>query len=193
MKKKILLIIMMFMFITNVKALTFNVDVTNIENEGNGTLGEITNIDVSNKEVTAYFQDIGDEVNFSITVTNTGDRAGTLRSITFENENQNMEYTSNLPEGGLAINGNDTNKVIINAKVKQGATILQNTFKYANNEQLKYCIPTSKNGKQMMVRFICERKNNLSQFEKLHVYISETSNTTLLRGNYYVDKYSWKN
>ena len=122
MKKKILLILLMFMFITNVKALTFNVDVTNIEDEGNGTLGEITDINVSNKEVTALFQDIGDEINFSITVTNSGNRAGTLRSIDFENENPNIEYTSNLPEGGLAINGNDTNKVIINAKVKQGAT-----------------------------------------------------------------------
>ena len=121
MKKKILLIIMMFMFITNVNALTFNIDVTNIEDEGNGTLGEITNIDVSNKEVDALFQDIGDEVNFSITITNSGDRAGTLREITFEPANQNMEYTSNLPDGGLAINGNDTNKVIVKAKVKPGA------------------------------------------------------------------------
>jgi hypothetical protein len=121
MKKKILLFILMFAFMTNVSALTFNVDVTNIEDEGNGTLGEITNIDVSNKEVDALFQDIGDEVNFSITITNSGDRAGTLREITFEPANQNMEYTSNLPDGGLAINGNDTNKVIVKAKVKPGA------------------------------------------------------------------------
>jgi hypothetical protein len=122
MKKKILLIIMMFMFITNVNALTFNIDVTNIENEGNnGTIGEITNIDVTNKEVDALFQDIGDEVNFSITVTNSGDRAGTLRSIDFESENDKIEYSSNLPDGGLAINGNDTNKVIVKAKVKPGA------------------------------------------------------------------------
>ena len=122
MKKKILLIIMIFTFITNVKALTFNVDVTNIENEGNnGTIGSITNIDVANKTVDAYFQDIGDEVSFSITVTNTGDRAGTLRSIDFESGNDKIEYTSNLPENGLAINGNDTNKVIVTAKVKTGA------------------------------------------------------------------------
>ena len=39
MKKKILLFILMFAFMTNVSALTFNVDVTNIEDEGNGTLG----------------------------------------------------------------------------------------------------------------------------------------------------------
>ena len=77
MKKKILLIIGMFMFITNVNALTFNVDVTNIEDAGNnGTIGAITNIDVPNKTVDAYFQDIGDEVSFSVTVTNTGNRAG---------------------------------------------------------------------------------------------------------------------
>ena len=122
MKKKILLIMMMFMFITNVNALTFNVNVTNIEDEGNnGTIGSITNIDVANKEVSAYFQDIGDEVSFSITVTNTGDRAGTLRSIDFESGNDKINYSSNLPENGLAINGNDTNKVIVTAKVKEGA------------------------------------------------------------------------
>ena len=122
MKKKILLIIMMFMLITNVNALTFNVDVTNIEDEGNnGTIGSITNIDVANKTIDAYFQDIGDEVSFSITVTNTGDRAGTLRNIEFESGNDKIEYTSNLPENGLAINGNDTNKVIVTAKVKEGA------------------------------------------------------------------------
>ena len=122
MKKKILLIIMMFMFISNVNALTFNVNVTNIEDEGNnGTIGSITNIDIPNKTLNAYFQDIGDEVSFSITVTNTGDRAGTLRNITFESGNDKIEYTSNLPENGLAINGNDTNKVIVTAKVKEGA------------------------------------------------------------------------
>jgi hypothetical protein len=120
--KKILLFLGMFLFIFNVKALTFNVDVTNIEEEGTGTLGTITSIDAPNKSLDVLFEDIGAEVNFSITVTNSGDRAGTLRSIDFENENPNIEYTSNLPEGGLAINGNDTNKVIINAKVKEGAT-----------------------------------------------------------------------
>ena len=122
MKKKILLFICMFLFIFNVKALTFNVDITNIEDEGNnGTIGSITNIDIPNKTVDAYFQNIGDEVSFSITIKNTGDRAGTLRNITFESENDKVEYSSNLPENGLAINGNDINKVIVTAKVKEGA------------------------------------------------------------------------
>jgi len=122
MKKKILLIILMFMFITNVSALTFNVDVTNIENEGNnGTMGSITRIDIPNKTLDAEFTDIGDEMSFSITITNSGDRAGTLRSIDITSTNDKIEYTTNLPENGLAINGNDTNKVILTAKVKEGA------------------------------------------------------------------------
>ena len=122
MKKKILLIILMFMFMTNVNALSFDVDITNIEDAGNnGTIGSITKIDQEKKEIDAFFQDIGDEVSFTITVTNTGDRAGTLRSIDFGNTNDKIEYTSNLPDGGLAINGNDTNEVTITAKVKQGA------------------------------------------------------------------------
>ena len=121
MKKKILLILLMFMFMTNVSALTFNVDVTNIEEEGTGTLGTITSIDAPNKSLDVLFEDIGAEVDFSITITNSGDRAGTLREITFEAGNDKIEYTSNLPDGGLAINGNDTNKVIIKAKVKEGA------------------------------------------------------------------------
>ncbi len=120
--KKILLFLGMFLFVFNVKALTFNVDITNIEDEGNnGTIGSITDIDVANKTIDAYFQDIGDEVSFSITVTNTGDRAGTLRSIGITSTNDKMEYTTSLPEGGLAINGNDTNGVLITAKVKAGA------------------------------------------------------------------------
>ena len=122
MKKKIILIICTFLFITNVKALTFNVDITNIEDEGNnGTIGSIEKIDLENKELDVLFQDIGDEVSFSITVSNSGDRAGTLRNITFESGNDKIEYTTNLPENGLAINGNDTNKVIVTAKVKEGA------------------------------------------------------------------------
>ena len=122
MKKKMLLIIMMFMFITNVNALTFNVNVTNIEEEGNnGTIGSIEKIDLENKELDVLFQDIGDEVSFSITVTNTGDRAGTLRNIDITPGNDKIEYTTSLPENGLAINGNDTNKVIVTAKVKEGA------------------------------------------------------------------------
>ena len=122
MKKKLLLILGMFIFITNVNALTFNVDITNIEDKGNGgTIGSIENIDVNNKSLDVLFQDIGDEVSFEITVTNEGDRAGTLRNITFEPGNDKIEYTSNLPDGGLAINGNDTNKVTVTAKVKEGA------------------------------------------------------------------------
>ena len=118
MKKKILLFLLTFMFMTNVSALTFNVDVTNIEDEGNnGTIGSITDIDVANKEVSAYFQDIGDEVNFDLTITNSGNRAGTLRSINVTSTSESIEYTNNLPENGLAINGNDFNTVTIKAKV----------------------------------------------------------------------------
>ena len=122
MKKKLLLIIGMFLFITNVNALTFNVDLTNIEDKGNnGTIGSIERIDVANKELDVLFQDIGDEVNFDLTITNSGDRAGTLRSISVEPSNDKIEYTTNLPEGGLAINGNDFNTVEVKAKVLAGA------------------------------------------------------------------------
>ena len=122
MKKKIFLFLIMFLFITNVKALTFNVNITNIEDEGNnGTIGSIERIDIPNKELDVLFQDIGDEVNFSITVTNSGNRAGTLRNITVEGTNDKIEYTTNLPENGLAINGNDTNEVIVKGKLLPGA------------------------------------------------------------------------
>ena len=121
MKKKILLIISMFLFITNVKALTFDVNLTNIEDKGTGSLGTITNIDIPKKEVSALFEEIGAEISFEVTVTNTGDRAGTLKSIDITSSNDKMEYTTNLPEGGLAINGNDTNQVTITAKLKEGA------------------------------------------------------------------------
>ena len=120
MKKKLLLIISMFMFMTNVNALTFNVDVTNIEDAGSGTTGSVTNINIPNKELDVLFQAPGDEVNFTVTVTNSGDRAGTLRNITVTSNEKNVEYTSNLPENGLAINGNGTNSVNINGKVKNG-------------------------------------------------------------------------
>ena len=62
MKKKILLIIVMFIFITNVNALTFNVNVTNIEEKGTGTLGTIKNINQTNKTLDVLFEDIGAEV-----------------------------------------------------------------------------------------------------------------------------------
>ena len=120
--KKILLFIGMFLITLNVKALTFNVDLTNIEDKGNnGTIGQITNIDIPNKTIDAYFQDIGDEVNFELTITNSGNRAGTLKSITVTSTSESIEYTNNLPEGGLSINGNDYNTVTITAKVKEGA------------------------------------------------------------------------
>ena len=122
MKKKILLIILMFLFITNVKALSFNVNVTNIEDKGSGSLGTIKKIDLENREVDAFFDEIGAEINFEVTVTNSGDRAGTLREITVTGTSENFEYTTNLPEGGMAIDGNGANKVTVTGKVKEGAT-----------------------------------------------------------------------
>ena len=123
MKKKILLVLLMFIFITNAKALTFNVGITNIEDKGNnGTIGSITNIDIPNKTLDALFQNIGDEVSFDLTITNSGNRAGTLKSIGVTSTNDKIEYTNNLPENGLSINGNDFNTVTITAKVLQGAT-----------------------------------------------------------------------
>ena len=122
MKKKLLLIISMFLFMTNVKTLTFNVDLTNIEDKGNnGTIGSIETIDVEDKRLHVMFQDIGDEVSFELTITNSGDRAGTLREINVTSENDKVEYTTNLPEGGLAINGNDINQVTVTGKLKEGA------------------------------------------------------------------------
>ena len=121
--KKILLFIGMFMFIFNIKALTFNVDLTNIEDKGNnGTMGSISNINVTNKTLDVSFSDVGDEVSFDLTITNSGDRAGTLKNINVTSTNDKIEYTHNLPSNGLAINGNDTNTVTITAKVKEGAT-----------------------------------------------------------------------
>ena len=120
--KKILLFIGMFLFIFNVKALTFNVDLTDIEDKGSNSLGTITKIDVANKELDLLFEEVGDEVNFELTITNSGNRAGTLREISVSGTNDKISYTNNLPENGLAINGNDTNKVTINAKVLEGIT-----------------------------------------------------------------------
>ena len=122
MKKKILLILLMFVFMTNAKALSFDTSITNIEDKGNnGTIGSIEKIDLPNKTLNVFFQDIGDEVSFDLTITNSGDRAGTLRSIDVTSTNDKIEYTNNLPEGGLAINGDDFNTVTITAKVKEGA------------------------------------------------------------------------
>lgn len=123
MKKKVLLFISLLLIMTNVKALTFNVDLTNIEDKTNSTsVGTITNIDVDNKEVDVLFQNEGEEVSFELTVTNTGNRAGTLKTITVTSTGNKIEYSNDLPENGLAINGNDTNKVLITARVKTGAT-----------------------------------------------------------------------
>ncbi|MBR4830280.1 MAG: hypothetical protein IKZ96_00740 [Bacilli bacterium] len=123
MKKKILLFISLLLIMTNVKALTFNVNLTNIEDKTNSTsVGSITNIDVENKSLDVLFQDEGEEVSFELTITNTGNRAGTLKSITVNSSSDKIEYTNDLPENGLAINGNDSNVVLITGKVKTGAT-----------------------------------------------------------------------
>ena len=123
MKKKILLFISLLLIMTNVKALSFNVDLTNIEDKTNNvSVGTITNIDVDNKELDVLFQNEGEEVSFELTITNTGDRAGTLKNINVTSSGNKIEYTNDLPEGGISINGNDINKVLITARVKQGAT-----------------------------------------------------------------------
>ena len=123
MKKKLLLIICMLFFTFNAKALSFNVELTNIEDKTNNTsVGTITNIDVDNKELDVLFQNEGEQVSFEVTVSNTGKKAGTLKKIDVTSTSQKIDYTNNLPEGGLAINGNDTNKVLITATVKAGAT-----------------------------------------------------------------------
>ena len=123
MKKKILLFISLLLIMTNVKALSFNVELTNIEDKTNNTsVGTITNIDVDNKELDVLFQNEGEQVSFEVTVSNTGNKAGTLKKIDVTSTSQKIDYTNNLPEGGLAINGNDTNKVLITATVKAGAT-----------------------------------------------------------------------
>ena len=123
MKKKILLFISLLLIMTNVKALSFNVNLTNIEDKTNNvSVGTITNIDVDNKELDILFQNEGEEVSFELTVTNTGDRAGTLKTINVTSSGNKIEYTNDLPEGGISINGNDINKVLITARVKQGAT-----------------------------------------------------------------------
>ncbi len=122
MKKKILLFISLLLIMTNVKALTFNIDLTNIEDKTNNvSVGTITNIDVDNKELDILFQNEGEEVSFELTITNTGNRAGTLKKINVTSSSDKIEYSSDLPEGGISINGNDINKVLVTARVKQGA------------------------------------------------------------------------
>ena len=121
MKKKLFLLILMFMFITNVKALSFDVNITKAEDEELGKLGTIERMDLVNKEFDILFEDIGAEVGFTLTVTNSGNRAGTLRDINIESTYGKVEYTTSLPDGGLSINGNDTNEILITARLKEGA------------------------------------------------------------------------
>ena len=79
MKKKLLLIICMLFVTFNVKALSFNVELTNIEDKTNNTsVGTITNIDVNNKELDVLFENEGEQVSFEVTVSNTGKKDGTL-------------------------------------------------------------------------------------------------------------------
>ena len=128
MKKKILLFISLLLFMTNVKALTFNVDLTNIEDKTTAaSVGTISNIDIDNKSLDVLFQNEGEEVSFELTVTNSGNRAGTLKSINVTSTGNKIEYTNDLPDGGISINGNDINKVLVTAKPKQGAVTGKST------------------------------------------------------------------
>lgn len=137
-KKFLLLIISIFLFISNVKALTFNVDVTNIEEIKSGRTNSISNIDISNKNFDILFYGIDDEVNFKVTVTNTGNKAGTLKSVTASSTNNKIIYTPNLPTNGISIDANGTNNITITAKVLPGAQIGTSTskikFYYKYNE-----------------------------------------------------------
>ena len=137
-KKFLLLIISIFLFISNVKALTFNVDVTNIEEIKSGRTNSISNIDISNKNFDILFYGIDDEVNFKVTVTNTGNKAGTLKSVTASSTNNKIIYTPNLSTNGISIDAGGTNKITITAKVLPGAQIGTSTskikFYYKYNE-----------------------------------------------------------
>ena len=119
--KKFLLFLCLFLSMTNVKALTFDIDVTNIEDEGSNSSGTIENIDIPNKELDVLFQNDNDEVNFAITTTNIGNKAGVLKEINFVTENNMIEYSSSLPENGLSINANGTLRISIKAKLKGGS------------------------------------------------------------------------
>lgn len=123
MKKKILfatMIIGMFLFMPNVKALSFDIDITNIEDKGQN--GAIEKIDLDKKQIDLFFEDTGDEAYFSITLKNVGEKAGILKSITISSPNDKIEYTDNIPEGGLAFNKGDEKEVEIKAKLKSGAS-----------------------------------------------------------------------
>jgi hypothetical protein len=109
------------MFITNAKALSFDVNITKAEDEELGKLGTIERMDLVNNEFDILFEDIGAEVSFTLTITNSGNRAGTLRDINIESTYGKIEYTTSLPDGGLSINGEDTNEILITARLKEGA------------------------------------------------------------------------
>ncbi len=141
MKKKIFLFIFLFLFITNVKALTFNIDVTDIEDKGNnGTIGLIETINVGNKNLDVVFHDKGDEVNFLITITNTGSKVKLLRSISFESGNPSIKYTSNIPETGLVIDGFDKNEILVTARLTEtpvnGKSASKITIRYVYEESV---------------------------------------------------------
>ena len=132
-KKFLLLIISIFLFISNVKALTFNVDVTDIEEIKSGRTNSISNIDISNKKFDMLFYGIDDEVKFNVTITNTGNKAGILKSVTATSTNTNIIYTPNLPTNGISIDAGGTNKITITAKVLSGAQIGTSTSRIKFN------------------------------------------------------------
>ena len=130
---------LMFAFITNVKALTFNIDVTDIEDKGNnGTIGMIETINIGNKNLDVVFHDKGDEVNFLITITNTGSKVKLLRSISFDSGNPSIKYTSNIPETGLVIDGFDKNEILVTARLTEtpvnGKSASKITIRYVYEE-----------------------------------------------------------
>ncbi len=119
---KVLFTLAIFLFITNASALSFNLSLTNIEDKGNNnTSGSITNIDLENKELDVLFKKAGDEISFELTIVNSGDRAGILKAIVPSGGNEKIEYTTNIPSDGVAINGNDYNKILVTAKLKDDA------------------------------------------------------------------------
>ncbi len=123
MKKRILLFVLcMFMFVTNVNAASFDVDVTSIEYKGsNGTASSITNINLRDKEMSLLFESSEGEVVFDVTMTNSGKKAGTLENISITSTDNMVTYTSNFPNGGLSIDGKGSRVVRVTAKLKRGA------------------------------------------------------------------------
>ena len=136
MKKKILLFVLcMFLFITNVNAAKFDVDITSIEYKGNnGTVSAISSINLRDKEMNLLFESSEGEVIFDVTMTNSGKKAGTLENITINSDDNMVEYTSNFPSGGLSIDGKGSRVIRVRAKLKRGA---RNTT-YSSNIKLTY-------------------------------------------------------